>query len=497
MEQLGAQLAKLRATYSEKPTYRQHALFVDQGIRRLSLLEKVLADSNLDTTEVSRIPDTLILQLEKQCALPTLESIVEGFEESIERLTFKVAEARKERAAAVEDGEVHIAEELCYNILDCHETMLKHVIDKIDAVDKAIQENVVLESVRAGYYGKTFDEFDRIRVRCRKLKSRCEDDIKKMFALREKVEEVEAQTAQKVLAERLRSDAVLTENSKKQEIVFGKMAELEKELEVLERERHREIQKRIAEKDKDEHRKAEFAQFCAIVDEHVVPLERTIKNMDVMVHAADVVNEFVTNGFDSMREELSDRLSLLRDVKLEAHKEHVEVFRGMLLELGEVVYKKERMVEETDKSIQQAHVQQELLAETFNPNAKKFGDIKKKLLANRDDLEGDIAELKERAAAALKGFAVSEEALEQAGVEFVHPATEQDHHTLAMRARMVEFKAVAAGHVEGQSILHDINSFKAELNASRAEIDAKNAATSGTISKTLPMLRAAQKARAK
>lgn len=492
---LGEELSRIRQTYAESPSFNSQKLLTDQAIRRLSLLEKALADGNSDSAEVSRIPDTLVVHMEKVAGLPALETLVEAAEAAIERATFKVEEARKERAVAIEEGEVHVAEQLCYDVLDHHETMLEHVINKAEVIARAIDENAVLEEVRGKYHSQTYGEFERITTRCAKLRVRCEEDIKKMFALREKVETMEAQSAAKVVEERAKLDTVLVDNTRKMDSVFARMEELERELEVLEKERHRVIQQRIAAKDKDEHRRAEFAQFCATVDAHLVPLERTIRNMDIVNHSVEVVSEFVHRGFAVLQEELSERGSLLKDVKLEAHKQHVEVFRGLLLELGEVAYKKERMIEETDKSIQQAHIQQELLAETFNPNAKKFGDVKKRLLATRDDLEGDVAELKERASSALKSFVVSEDALATAGVEFVHPVTEQDQHTLALRARMVEYKAIASGHVEGQALLEDLNRLKQEMDETRRDADTVNASTSGTVNRTLPLIRAAQKAR--
>jgi hypothetical protein len=495
IERLGAELSRIRAQYAESSSFNHHRLLVDQAIRRLSVLEKFLADGNNDSSEVSRIPDTLVVHLEKVSALAPIDSLVQAAEEAIERATFRVEEARKERAVAIDEGEVHVAEQLCYDVIDHHEVMLEHVINKAKVVGRAIDENAVLEEVRSKYHQQTYGEFDRITSRCTRLKARCDEDMKKMFALREKVESMEAQSAAKVVEERQKLDVVLIENTKKIDVVFAKMEELERELEVLEKERHRVVQQRIAAKDRDEHRRAEFAQFCATVDEHLVPLERTIRNMDVINHSVLIVSEIVHAGFQSLQEELADRGALLKDVKLETHKQHVEVFRGLLLELGEIVYKKERMIEETDKSIQQAHIQQELLAETFNPNAKKFGDVKKRLLSTRDDLEGDVHELKERASTALDGFRLSEDALEKANVDFVHPVSEQEQHTLALRARMVEFKAIANGHVEGQALLEEINALKREMQESRRDIEMTNQSTSGTVNRTLPLIRAAQKAR--
>jgi len=279
--------------------------------------------------------------------------------------------------------------------------------------------------------------------------------------------------------------------------VYVRMSALEQELAVLERERHKEVQRRIVEKEKDEHRKAEYAQFCNIVDYHLVPLERTIRNMDVNEQAANTIEEIYHAGFTSLHNELIAREKILRMVKTETHKEHVEVVRGLLLELGEIVYKKERMVEETEKGIHQAHIQQELLAETFNPNAKKFGDIKKGLLLTRDDLESDVKELKERSSAALEGFDNTESQLTSAGVTFVHPLKEAEHQLLATRTRMLEVKALATGHVPGQRIFDEIAEIQASTKETEGEIKSINTDTSQVVAKTLPMVRSAVKSRVK
>ena len=494
IQQIEAQITRIKREYGGSEQFTPHTLFADQSIRRLSLLEKTLSDGNMDATAISRIADTLLVSLETVCKLPTVESLVKKFEEEIDTAQFNVEEARKKRDAAVGEGEVHVAERLCYDVIKEHEEILARVIAKARLLEGTLQEHAVLEQVRGQYAFKTIDEFERIRTRSAKLKKQCEEDLKKMFALREKVEEVETETAKRVQDDQQKSDAVLLENGRKLEDVFTKIAELEKEVDVLERERHREIQRRVQEKDKDEHRRAEYAKFISVVETHTVPLERTIRNMDLALHAADVMQELVDSGFKSLQDDLVARERLLKDVKLEAHKQHVEVLRGMLLELGEIVYKKERMVEETDKNIQQAHIQQELLAETFNPNAKRFGDVKKKLLLNRDDLENDVKELKTRGSSALDNFKYSEDALREARVDFIHPVTEQEQHTLAMKTKMMEFKALVVGHTEGQPLIAEIEDLKKGVTETRLEMDALNADTTGTMGRALPMIRAASKA---
>lgn len=495
LDQIATHLQRIATSYGATLQFQPYRLTYEQNLRRLHLLNENMALGNMDSTNLARICDTMIVQLENVCQLRTLECMVKDKEAIIERNTFSVEDMRTRRDAAVADGEVHVAEKLCYDVIETLEKTLNEVVSKAETLEEAITENVVMMNVSEQYHNKTPEEFNKIHLKSSKLRQRCLDDIKKMFALREKVEEVEAQTAAKVLRDRELSDRVLTDNHKRLAVVFAKIEELEREAEVLERDRHKELLKRLAEKDKDEHRRAEFARFCSVVDAHMVPLERTVKNMDIMIASVEAMKELVDNTFAAIRDDLVQREKLLQEVKLETHKEHVEVFRAMLLELGEIIYRKERMVEETDKKVQQAHVQQELLAETFNPNAKKFGDIKKQLLQNRDDLEADVSDLKQRAAAGISQFTYSEKALAAAGIAYVHPATEQEHHTLAMKAKMMEFKAMLLGHNAEQPILAEIERLKEAVHETSAVITTINAETSGNIAKALPVIQAANRTR--
>lgn len=495
LDQVALHLQRIEKAHGPTIQFAPYRLNYDQSLRRLHLISENLAEGNMDSTSLARITDTMLVQLEHICKLTTLEDMVKEREQTIERNTFTVEDLRNQRDAAVADGEVHVAERLCYEIIQTLETTLNEVVSKAETLEQGINENIVVRNVSDQYHAKTPDELNKIQSKCSKLRTRCLDDIKKMFALREKVEEVEASTAAKILKEREQSDKYLADNQHRLQVVFSKIEELEREAEVLERERHKELLKRLSEKDKDEHRRAEFSRFCSVVDTHLVPLERSVKNMDIMLASVEAMRELIDNTFATVRDDLNQREKLLSEVKLETHKEHVEVFRAMLLELGEIIYRKERMTEETDKKVQQAHVQQELLAETFNPNAKKFGDIKKQLLQNRDDLEADVQELKERAAAGISQFMYSEKALDEADVAFVHPVTEQEHHTLAMKAKMMEFKAMLLGHHADHPVLHEIEHFKQAVHESASQIAQVNASTSGNIAKALPMIQAANRTR--
>eukprot|EP00388_Colpodella_angusta_P007315 GDKJ01020795.1.p1 GENE.GDKJ01020795.1~~GDKJ01020795.1.p1 ORF type:complete len:161 (-),score=17.28 GDKJ01020795.1:231-713(-) len=133
---------------------------------------------------------------------------------------------------------------------------------------------------------------------------------------------------------------------------------------------------------------------------------------------------------------------------------------------------------------------------SVTPLPRRFGEMKKSLLASRDELEEDVEHLKKRAEAALTAFHFSERALHEADVEFVHPVTEQQHHTLAMRAKMIEYKAMVAGHNKGESaLMEDIEQLQREVNDTRGAMDGLNSTTTGTVSRSIPLIRAANKTR--
>ncbi|RNE98692.1 69 kDa paraflagellar rod protein, partial [Trypanosoma rangeli] len=86
--------------------------------------------------------------------------------------------------------------------------------------------------------------------------------------------------------------------------------------------------------------------------------------------------------------------------------------------------------------------------ETFDPNAKKHSDAKKELYKLRAQVEEELEMLKDKMAQSLEMFGPTEDALNQAGIEFVHPAEEVEDGNLTRRSKMVEYRAHLAKQEE-------------------------------------------------
>jgi hypothetical protein len=113
----------------------------------------------------------------------------------------------------------------------------------------------------------------------------------------------------------------------------------------------------------------------------------------------------------------------------------------LYLTLGSLIYKKEKRLEEIDRTVRTTHIQLEFCVETFDPNAKKFSDQKKELYKLRTAVEEELSLLKEKQGKALEDFKESEEALDAAGIEFNHPVDENNEEVLTRRTKIVEYRA--------------------------------------------------------
>merc|ERR1712093_927552 len=85
------------------------------------------------------------------------------------------------------------------------------------------------------------------------------------------------------------------------------------------------------------------------------------------------------------------------------------------------------------------HIQQELAMETFNPKAKEFSEAKKALMAVRDEMQSQVQVLADKATLHIEAFKPTEEALIDAGKDFVHPAQELQQMNERRKQKLLEY----------------------------------------------------------
>jgi len=275
----------------------------------------------------------------------------------------------------------------------------------------------------------------------RRLKQRCEEDLKHLHDAIQKADLEDAEAMKRYAASKEKSERFVKENVEKQEEAWNKIQDLERQLQKLGTERFEEVKRRIEEVDREEKRRVEYAQFLEVASQHKKLLELTVYNCDLAIRCTGLIEEMVSEGCASVKARHDKTNQHLATLRIEVHKEHLEYFRMLYLTLGSLIYKKEKRLEEIDRNIRTTHIQLEFCVETFDPNAKKHSDTKKDLYKLRQGVEEELAMLKEKQSKGLEDFKESEEALDSAGIEFNHPVDENNEEVLTRRSKMVEYRA--------------------------------------------------------
>jgi hypothetical protein len=447
------EIVGLKKTLNELKQHRNKARIVsfsatiDSGITKLEKVEEELRRSQLDATELAQVPVAILKNLEECMNVTVIQTALLANEEQIKTQLQAIDKTKEIRDVALADGEMAIAEEQFYVKAQLLERLVEMVQDKFRIIGVTDDENKIFAKIH-DVQKKAFQETSAMKDAKRRLKQRCEEDLKHLHDTIQKADLEDAEAMKRFMGQKDKSDKFVRENLEKQDDSWRKIQELERQLQKLGTERFEEVKRRIEENDREEQRKVEYQQFLDVCGQHKKLLELTVYNCDLAIRCVGIVEELVAEGCSAIKSRYDKTNQELAELRLSVHKEYLEAFRRLYKTLGQLVYKKEKRLEEIDRNIRTTHIQLEFSIETFDPNAKRHSDNKKDLYKLRGQVEEELEMLKDKMAQSLEAFAPTEDALMQAGVEFVHPAEEVEDNNLGRRSKIVEYRAHLAKQEE-------------------------------------------------
>lgn len=471
------QLVKLRQDFCSGSDDKGHfALLLDNGIRRVDRLIAEYGASQSDAEVIVRLSDNLLVQLDQVMSIQPLGKVLHELNGTIAALEARYKECQNTRDQAWEDGTMDVAEAETFRLADLGEELAAAQCEKIRLLNNIAEENRVADSVRQKYSDAANGDAAAENNANTDLKRWCEEDLARLYAVKRDVDDTENEQVEKWNADREASDAKLKNIHDRQKEAWDQIQMLVRQIKQLEDERYVEYKRRVEEKIKDESRRNEYGVFTKVASEYSAMLDRTIKNCDIRLHSTKLMLDFLNSGFGTIEKDLAAKRSEVESELLAAHKNHLEAFRNLLFTLGDLEYKKEKRVNEISENIKQAHIQQELCADSLNPNAKKFSDAKKQLLRVRDDLENEVRDLRDRQQGALAQYAPTEAALNKANFKHPHPMEELEDRRLATREKMNGYKTMALGTVSTAPIRAELEALQKSFNDSRAAASVPRAA---------------------
>eukprot|EP01062_Namystynia_karyoxenos_P080319 TRINITY_DN8632_c0_g1_i1.p1 TRINITY_DN8632_c0_g1~~TRINITY_DN8632_c0_g1_i1.p1 ORF type:complete len:762 (+),score=245.81 TRINITY_DN8632_c0_g1_i1:78-2288(+) len=455
LDQECAALERLAVTYGGTEQYCHLAVGLGDVLGRLRNAHESALAAPCDTAQLARVCDLLHAQVEMVCTEPTLEQQLSSYNGEIDTHTAKLESERAARDAALENGHADLAEGHHVTMVELYEHMQVAVVGKLETIERSKRELETWESVRVDYEARARKAAEAEREQQQELRAKLSTDLQRLTNTRARLAEVEKKVAATVARKGAQSDAALQGITGRTLACWARIAEAGRELQALEQERCAEVTRRIADRRQDELRRAEWIRLQQVCDVLERDLRFTIAGRDAHLQAAEHTAGAAAAGFAALDTEFKRRNQEHADTGLATHMQHLEVFRGLFLSLGEMAHRKDRGIADQDKRIQAAHIKLELAADTFNPEAKRFSDSKRELIGARQMLEGQKNVLRRRGAKALEKFEPSEQALRDCGVEFLHPLAEEKQKSLASRDRIVELKAYALSRKDGSAELQE------------------------------------------
>lgn len=420
---------------------------IDSAIATLESVEEELRRSQLDATQLAQVPIPILKQVEDIMNVTNIRTALASTEENMKTQIVQIDKTNEIQQVAVSDGEMAVAEEQMYQKIQLQERLIQLVKDKFMIIDKVELENEPFKTV-IETQKKAGQETQQMRDAKRRLKQKCETDLKRIHDAIQKADLEDAEAMKRFASLKDRSERMLRENLDQQDDCWKKIQDTERQLQKLGTVRFDEIKRRIEENDKEQKRQVEYQQFLEVVAQQKKLLELTVFNCDTAIKCTSAIEEMIQEATSAVKARFDKTCQELADLRLDVHKEHLEFFRMLFLTLGNLIYKKEKKMEEIDKQVRTTHIQLEFCIETFDANAKKHSEEKRKLYALRARTEDELGMLKEKKAKAHEEFRPTEEALLNAGVDFEHPEDEHKQEVIMRRSKIVEYRAHLAKHEE-------------------------------------------------
>jgi hypothetical protein len=413
---------------------------IDNSIAKIEKVEEELRRSQLDATQLASVPTRTLKQIEDIMNVTQIQAALASTDDQIKTQLAQLEKANEIQNVAMHDGEMQVAEEQMWTKIQIQERLIDLIKDKFRHIGKCEAENEPFKKIYEVQKAAN-QETSQMKDSKRRLKQRCETDLKHIHDAIQKADLEDAETMKRYAANKEKSERMVKENIEKQEEAWNRIQDLERQLQKLGTDRFEDVKRRIEEIDREEKRRVEYAQFLDVASQHKKLLELTVYNCDLAIRCTGLVEEMVSEGCAAVKARHDKTNQELADMRIAVHQEHLEYFRMLYLTLGSLIYKKEKRLEEIDRTVRTTHIQLEFCVETFDPNAKKFSDQKKELYKLRTAVEEELSLLKEKQGKALEDFKESEEALDAAGIEFNHPVDENNEEVLTRRTKIVEYRA--------------------------------------------------------
>ena len=414
--------------------------FLADGLQSIDKACTLLQETSLNSDQWASVPDSLLMLIGEVLDQEQVAALLEEHHETIKRMQFNADELTEQQQQAVVDGDMKLSETLYFKKITVQEAMVEVFNKAYTLLDVHGDEAFVTPLKRVHeVHNRVTSEMSAIMQKNDAVKSKVEGDLQRLNDHKKQLQDSDNSIASQYQSFVRENDRHLKENASGVIQCYEAIAELERKLEQLSRDRSDLVQRRIAAVDAEARRRADIANFFTFYNQQCKLLEATLQTCEVAEEVSDIFDEMLCNGCNALEQTMRDVDASIEDERMKLHETRLSHFRDLYLTLGELQFKKERNLEELEKKISHVHIQQELAMETFNPKAKEFSEMKKSLSKVKDEMNSQLAVLEEKATLHIEAFKPTEVALIESGKSFVHPVEELTKRNEMRQQKLLEY----------------------------------------------------------
>eukprot|EP01004_Peranema_trichophorum_P002432 NODE_1491_length_1932_cov_41.325041_g1264_i0.p1 GENE.NODE_1491_length_1932_cov_41.325041_g1264_i0~~NODE_1491_length_1932_cov_41.325041_g1264_i0.p1 ORF type:complete len:576 (+),score=108.56 NODE_1491_length_1932_cov_41.325041_g1264_i0:89-1816(+) len=402
----------------------------------------------VDLTELGRSLAPQVTHMTNVLSRFPLRDLLGSINRDYKDLDKNINEITNDISKAVQDGEVAIVEAHFYSkieLLEQARVLLDRQVSLITDEMSWAPPQVTMMSDRQGAVTKNIDYL--LMKSDQKAKDLQRDLDRLNLAMTSKNEEYQSiQTAYEFSMKE--SEKLLQENQQLNEEVWTRLRKLESEAQGLCKVRMEELNRRWRIIEDHKKRTSIHAEYTNFYQKRKTLLLDGLTNCEAYRRCGEMLKESSKLMYDGLSFNMTAVSEDLEKLQNKASLSYFQNFRQLYLTIGELIYKKERHIEELNEQAQNALIHMEMKAETLNPIAKKHANDLQTCRTMINAINSEISTLRKKQDVAISSVKTHEDRLKSKGIlPPVHPSDELEDIILNRKEMLVEYHELKASSV--------------------------------------------------
>ena len=465
---------KLHQIRSSNGATKTTDIFFEDAIEKLERAARLVDAAKIESDQWLPVIEPVLNLLEEISTCKSVGEPLKDIVTEVQKLASVEEDLARQQDNSADNGNLAESEGITMQRITVLEGISDLITEKFRLLDREERENIDklvlrVSQVREGAASHMSEFRGAMTTRKRGL----EDDVQKLIRESKKAKNDEETARVLFLEEKERSDMLLSQNSEMQLQWWERIFEAERELSKLATQRREEIDRRVKMVEREERRRVDIRNFTDFASSHSNMLSSTLRSCEVEESVGSVIEELANNVCSESQLSLSNIERELDALRGDALQEHLLHFRKQYLTVGDLIYKKDRYIDELNKRSEFVVLQQEMAMDSLNPKAKVFSQQRGEIECEKKAVQQVIDVLKEKSALYVESFKPTEAALAARGKTFVHPLHELAAMNKEKGRKLAEYYSLMitqhAPNKDKQTILHGASPH--ELQTQRDDIE--------------------------